>query len=266
MTENKFKASTKLSKLEEHAPDSNPFSKYGIYTIADSAEISFPNTEIKIKKVSENVFSYTRKNSEDNIVEKMIPTKSDELVIELSPIRPLNHPAKRTNYVYLDFETPVFMSANSAATIFACCPIEIGIFLVHDGRKDSLDWFTCDPVNSRFGLYGTPESGTLCKYTKSDIVESYEDSITFVNAVLEINIQNELDEGHSISKVVFPISDHAIYYKDSKAIIDSVNAVLKKKITLEVLEVVPKPIQTDWTLAPTYETAMTVKRMDMGVD
>ncbi len=252
--------------MDEIISEFENFSKYGIYKITDSTEFVFPNIEVKITKISDNVFSYTRKDSEDNLVEKLIPTKSTEITIEISPIRPLNYPAKRTTFVYLDLETPVFLSEGSAATIFARCPIEIGIFLVHDGHKDSLDWFTCDPIHSRFGLHGTPESGTLCKYAKSEIVESYEDSIPYVNAVLQINLENGLDEGHSISKVVFQITDNSLYYKNSKAIIDSVHAVLKKQLTLEILDVSSKRIQTDWTLAPTYEHAVAIKRMDMGAD
>ena len=96
--------------MDETISEFESFSKYGIYKITDSAEFVFPNIEVKITKVSENVFSYTRKDSEDKIVEKMIPTKSNEITMELSPIRPLNHPANRTTFVYLDLETPVFLS------------------------------------------------------------------------------------------------------------------------------------------------------------
>lgn len=252
--------------MENQVSETENFPKYGIYKITDSLEINILNVEIKIKRVSENVFSYVRKDTEDNVSETMIPTKFNEIAIELSPIRPLNYPAKRTSYVYLDLQTPVFLSEDSAATIFARCPIEVGVFLIHGDHKDSLDWFTCDPINSRFGLYGTPESGTLCKYAKSEIVESYEDSIPFVNGVLEINIRNELDEGHSISKIVFPISDNSLYYKGSKTIMDAITAVLKKKLTLEILDISSKHIETDWTLAPTFEHEEAVKRMDMDVD
>ena len=242
------------------------FSDYGLYTTSDNLELSLPNTEIKIERMGPNVFSYIRNDSESDLVKKIIPVKSNALTIEISPIRPLNYPAKRTSYVYLELETPVFLSENSAATIFARCPIEIGVFLIHDGHKDSLDCFTCDPANSRFALYGAPDSGTLCKYAQSEIVESYEDSIPFVNAVLEIHLQNELDDGRSISKIIFPISDNSVYYKNSKAIIDSIEAVLKKKLTLQIFDVSKKSIQTDWTLSPSYERELIVKRVDMGVD
>lgn len=242
------------------------FSKYGIYEISENLELYLPNSEVKISRIAPNVFSYVRKDPEDTLVEKIIPTKSTDLSIELSPIRPLNFPAKRTSYVYLEFETPVFLTAGSSATVYARCPIEIGIFIVHDGTKDSLDSFTCDPINARFCLYGSPESGTLCKYSKSEIVSSYEDSIPFFNAVLKVDIHNELSRGHSIKQVVFPVSENSIYYENSKAIMDSVNAVLRKKLTLEILDVDPVQIQTDWTLAPTYEKYEALKRVDMGVE
>lgn len=242
------------------------FDDYGIYVIDQNKEFFFPNTEIKIEKINPNVFSYNRQDSENNLVEKMIPTKSDQLILEFSPIRPLNYPARRTNYVYLDFETPVFLSEGSAAKIYARCPIEIGVFLVHDEHKDSLDWFTCDPFNSRFGLYGNPESGTLCKYAKSDIVESYDDSIPYFNAVLEINLKNSLDKGYLLSKIIFPISDNAVYYKNFRAIIDSIDVVLRKKVILEIIDVSSKPITTDWTTSPTFEQITQVKRMDMGLE
>lgn len=241
-------------------------SNYGLYSIDESLELNLPNTEIRIKKISDNVFSYSRQNFDDDLIEKIIPTKSSDLQIELCPIRPLNFPARRTTYMYLDLDTPVFLSENSSATVFLRCPIEIGVFFVHDGHKDSLDCFTCDPLNSRFSLYGPPESGTLCKYVKTEIVESYDDSVPFVNAVLKANLQNDLPKGLSISKIVFPISDNSVYYKDSKAIIDSLRAVLKKKLTLEIISVDPEKIQTDFTLSPTYEKLETVKHVDMGVE
>ena len=244
----------------------NTFSNYGLYDIDDSLELHLPDTEIRIKKISENVFSYSRQNSDGDLIEKIIPIKSSNLQIELCPIRALNFPAKRTSHMYLEIDTPVFLHENSSATVFLRCPIEIGVFFVHDKHKDSLDCFTCDSLNSRFSLYGPPESGTLCKYAKTEIVESYDDSIPFVNAVLKVNLQNELSKGLSIAKIVFPMSENSIYYQDSKAIIDSLRAVLKKKLTLEIIDVDPEKIQTDFTLSPTYEKIETVKHMDMGVE
>ena len=79
----------------------NTFSNYGLYDVDDSLEISLPDTEIKFDKISSDVFSYYRKNSDGKIIEKMIPVESNTLKIEVAPIRPLNHPARRTSAMYL---------------------------------------------------------------------------------------------------------------------------------------------------------------------
>ena len=42
--------------------------------------------------------------------------------------------------------------------------------------------------------------------------------------------------------------------------------MLKKKLTLQIFDVSKKSIQTDWTLSPSYERELIVKRIDMGVD
>lgn len=77
------------------------FSKYGLYTVNENLELTLPETIIKFERIGENAFSYFREDSEGKIIEKMIPAKSNELKIELAPIRPLNHPARRTGYVFL---------------------------------------------------------------------------------------------------------------------------------------------------------------------
>ena len=93
------------------------FSNYGIYETNDDLELFLPNMIIKIEKIGENAFSYYRKDSEGKITEKMIPTKSNTIKIELAPIRPLNHPARRTGYVFLKFDKEIYLSQNSAASI-----------------------------------------------------------------------------------------------------------------------------------------------------
>ena len=45
------------------------YSKYGVYTISDSLELFFPGIEVKIDKISENVFSYWKRDFEENIIQ-----------------------------------------------------------------------------------------------------------------------------------------------------------------------------------------------------
>ena len=186
---------------------------YGVYQIKESTEFLFPSIKARIWKEQEKKFTYSRVDSEGNKVDKIIPTDQDKITVEIAPIRPINYPAYRTNFVYLDFDKEVFLSEGASTSFLVRCPIEIGIFLVHDSHKDSMDSFTCDPSRARFGLYGSPDTGLLCKYFKVPIVKSELDSEPYHSCVVRLDFENQLDRGYSIKKVVFPITDHAIYYE-----------------------------------------------------
>ncbi|MGD8638383.1 MAG: DUF432 domain-containing protein, partial [Nitrosopumilaceae archaeon] len=116
------------------------FTKYGFYEVEEKIEIFFPSVEVRIERDDEKGFSYLRKDAEGNVVEKIIPSKS-KIKLEVAPIRPLNYPAHRTNFVYLKFNKEVYLSKGASTSFLVRCPIEIGIFLVHDSHKDSMDWF-----------------------------------------------------------------------------------------------------------------------------
>ena len=242
------------------------FSNYGLYDIKENLELFLPNTEIKIEQIGNNAFSYFRKDSEGKVIEKMIPTKSDDVKIELAPIRPLNHPARRTGYVFLKFDKEIFLSENSAASIFVHCPIEIGVFLVHNSHRDSLDWITCNPVNSRFGLYGPPDTGTLCKYAEVSLATDYGDSIPYVEGVMKIVLENTLHTGQTVSKVIFPITDNSIFYEDSKAIIDGIKVTMRKRAVVSIADVKIDSVETDWTKSPTWEDTTVSTSMEMGLE
>lgn len=242
------------------------FSNYGIYDIKENLELSLPNTEIKIQRIGDNAFSYFRKDSEGKVIEKMIPTKSNDVKIELAPIRPLNHPARRTGYVFLKFDKEIFLSENSAASIFVHCPIEIGIFLVHNSHRDSLDWITCNPVNSRFGLYGPPDTGTLCKYAEVSLATDYHDSIPYIEGVMKIVLENTLSTGQTVSKVIFPITDNSLFYEDSKTIIDGIKVTMRKRAVVSIADVKIDSVDTDWTKSPTWEDTTVSSSMEMGLE
>ena len=246
--------------------DQSSFSKYGLYTVNENLELTLPDTVIKFEKIDENAFSYFRQDSEGKIIEKIIPVKSNVLEIELAPIRPLNHPARRTEYVFLEFDKEIYLSQNSTASIFVHCPIEIGIFLIHDSKQESLDWITCNPLNSRFGLYGSPDTGTLCKYAEVSLATDFSDSVPYVEGVMKIVIENNLESGQTVSKVIFPITDNALYYENSKSILDGIKVTLKKRAVVSIADVQTDVISTNWIKSPTWDASTSNTAMEMGLE
>ena len=242
------------------------YSKYGEYLVTEHLELNLPEIVVKIQRVGEHAFSYFRQDSEGNIVEKMIPATSNELKIEMAPIRPLNHPARRTGYIFLKFDKEIYLSQNSAASIFVHCPIEVGIFLIQNSERESLDWVTCNPVNSRFGLYGSPDTGTLCKYAEVTLATDYSDSVPYVEGVMKIIIENNLNSGQTVSKVIFPITDNSLYYEDSKSVLDGIKVTLKKRAVVSIADVQTDSLSTDWVKSPTLEHSTTNTPMEMGLE
>ncbi len=242
------------------------FSNYGVYQINENLELFLPNTIIKIEKIGDGAFSYFRRDSEGIIVEKIIPKKLNNIRIELAPIRPLNHPAKRTRHMFLKFDKEIYLSHGSAASIFVHCPIEIGIFLIHDSDRESLDWITCNPLNSRFGLSGSPDTGILCKYAKVSLATDYSDSTPYVEGVMKIVIENVLASGQNIDKVIFPITDNFLYYENSKTIIDGIKVVLKKRAAVSIADIKTDSLSTEWTKSPTWEDTTVTDSMEMGLE
>lgn len=245
----------------------NEYSSYGLYEIEEEKVLFFASVEIRIKRESENVFLYLRKDSEGNITEKVIPVKGNKMKIEVVPIRPLNYPARRTNFVYLKFDQEVFLSKNTSTSFLVRCPIEIGVFLVHDSHKDSMDYFTCDPSSSRFGLYGSPDTGKLCKFFKVPIVKTELDSEPFLSCVMKINFENLLERGYTITKTIFPITDHFLYYKEDKAQLDSLKVTLRKRIGVEYVETAEVPLENiQWEKSPSWEKDTKTPSMEIGLE
>lgn len=251
--------------MSEETSKSN-FSKYGLYTVNQSLELTLPDTMIKFERIGDKLFSYFRKDSEGKIIEKMIPFSSNELQIELAPIRPLNHPARRSEHIFLKFDREIYLSRNSTASIFVHCPIEIGVFLIHDTKPESLDWVTCNPINSRFGLYGSPDTGTLCKYAEVSLATDFSDSVPYVDAVMKIIIENNLDSAQIVSKVIFPITANSFYYEDSKSVLDGIKVTLKKRAVVSIADIQTDVISTDWVKSPTWEASTTNSVMEIELE
>ena len=114
------------------------------------------------------------------------------------------------------------------------------------------DCFTCEPSYSKFGLYGTPEEGKLCKYAK---IPSFFDKNTLsslAHASLRITVENELEESAQVGKIIVPASDHDLYYNDENVMMNDLRIMIKNRGGLKLVEVVQKQITKpdNWSLSP----------------
>ncbi|HEX5358764.1 MAG TPA: DUF432 domain-containing protein, partial [Candidatus Nitrosotalea sp.] len=115
--------------------------------------------------MSKDKFHYKRMNS-NCVVEKIITIRTDDLEMEFVPTHPLYTPSYKTDYMFLRFMQPIFVSRNSVTDIFVSVPIEIGLYFTGNAIREPFDVFSCEPAYSRYALYGDPDQGTICKYAK----------------------------------------------------------------------------------------------------
>ena len=83
---------------------------------------------------------------------------------------------------------------------------------------------------------------------------------------MKIIIENTLDAGQTVSKVIFPITDNSLYYEDSKAILDGIKVTLRKRAVVSIADVHTDSLSTDWTKCPTLEDTTTTTSTEMGLE
>src|SRR3989338_197097 len=244
------------------------FSKYGRYSVKDELELEFPSTKISISRIDNEKFSYKRTNSENESINKIISAKSPGFGIEVAPVIPVNLPKHKTDFLFLRLTEKLFLNKNSSAEIVIPLPIEIGVFYIEHNKAETFDFFTCDPLHSRYGLYGQPEEGMLCKYAKVSLINANEES-PFVYAKMKVFVHNELDKGVSLGKIVFPVTDHELYYKDANVLVDNLKVAVKHIGALELVEVIQDTVKKPdgWTKSPTHRHKTDYKfSMEKGFD
>lgn len=201
--------------------------------------INLPNNTISLTHLEGNNYSYARQGGDGQVVKKTICTKSNNVSIEISPLLPIHTPSYKTDFFFIRFTEPIYITQNATAQILVPLPIDIGVFLIDDEREGMIDSFSCDPPNSRFALYGTPEDGILCKYAKvTPTMQGTNPPFTY--AQFKIEIANELDEPVTIGKIVFPVTDHDLHHHKNSVVIDSLVATVKNRLGLHVIETVQK--------------------------
>lgn len=230
--------------------DGKTLSDFGKYQIKGETVLGLPNNVITIRELGDGKLSYTRISGNETI-KKLIQAKSKTTQIELTPILPIHVPSYKTDFFFLRFEEPLYIEEDSTAKTTLSLPIEVGLFLVHRNKTSGFDFFSCDPLNSRFGLYGTPEDGKLCKHATISLDDKRITPQSFIHAQLKLEITNELGESVRIGKIVFPVTDHHLYYRGTEVVMDGLQATIKNRVGLHVVEVMQNPIvkPTGWNLA-----------------
>lgn len=257
---------TKIS-VKDKSYLGNNFSNYGRREIKNDLELTLPGNKITFTKLGEGKFSYQRTNLQNEIIKKVIAVRTKNLEIEIAPALPIHLPAYKTDFMFLRLTNPLHIGKHASTEMTISVPIEIGIYSIDGKVVHPIEYLLCPPSYSKYGLYGQPEQGRLCNYATVSL-ETNEKLQHFAFGTMQLAIKNELEKGMSIGRIVFPITDHDIYYSDVETLFDPLEVIIKDRMGFELAETKNSIIHLpNLTKAP-RDTPKTDYRfsMEMGFD
>ena len=170
---------------------------------------SITGPEIRVQIEERNQLPcYIRDCNADHLEKFLI---NDYDAIHIHPVEPVNLPAEITHFLEISFPT-IVLPPLSDKRIFLKFPVEIGVFFETHGKMHLLDIFSLAPT--KFSLYGSPSSGYITRWYRSDLYPEIPVTDMSREGVLELSLINQCSSTIEISRVVLNSHYMQIYYGD----------------------------------------------------
>ena len=226
---------------------------YGLFSLVDSLICELSGFNIQIKTLGDKKYSYLRTSNGVINISKIFTSKASKIKIEIAPILPQNLPDKITEYIMLKFNEILQIEKQSNTKFDVLHPIEIGVFVVSDEENRSLiECFSLDPLLSRYGMYGSPDDGILCKCFRTAL-DGKKQQTQFSNSKISITFQNDTNSDILISKIAFLSTNHDIFYNSTDTVTDGIICIVKETLGNVFAQINSQNIESssEFTKSPT---------------
>lgn len=175
-------------------------------------QLVFGENRIEINSVG-SALQYKRYAGSELVAEAMIVSDEDSAIVGVFPVPPLFTPKAVARNLYVKFKTPVVVDQRSQAVVYAKIPVEIGVYRQAKDEEMLIDAFS--GTRQQYALYGSPESGVVCRYIETEISTNSEDikPTKYEEALVRVKIKNDIDNVVKVGKVIIPMDgvvlDHA---------------------------------------------------------
>ena len=178
---------------------------YGRYDL--SLNIELESLRIWIQQKT-GLAVYERDLAGDRMV-KVLGMNTGQIVIH--PVEPLTVPKPISPYLEIAFD-PVLVPPEACLTLYLTFPVDIGVFIDRGGGIEVLDTFSFN--RAKYSLYGTPKSGVITKWFKSQISLDLPATDPLREGILQLTIHNTTKEFREVSRAVFDGQAMVLYYHD----------------------------------------------------
>lgn len=161
-------------------------------------------------------FRYRRYEGDSLASESLIVTDSKETYLGIFPNPPTKTPREVAKNVYIKFKAPVIVDHRSVAVLYSKIPVEIGVYRQHKDEELLIDVFSLAPP--RYALYGSPESGVVCRYIEAEAVteEPALEVKKYEEARVRIRVTNDINNVIKVSKIIIPVEDVVLEHRNDE--------------------------------------------------
>jgi hypothetical protein len=204
------------------------FDDYREIVVEQKVERHFGHHHLVMFKVDFNKYAYQRFEGDKLVVEKIIASDR-ALRLGIFPVSPIHTPAKYASHMMLKLVTPLVLDPKSHVDAYLTMSIEIGVVRSSGDDVQIIDAFSVG--QPKYGLYGIPELGILCRYHETRINPEIPKATPYKEAVFRAHFHNYTDKINTINRVVFPIEGADFYYRKNEAYYSDIEVVIEYALT-----------------------------------
>ena len=176
---------------------------------------------------------YKRFDGDTCVVTKTIASARG-LKMGILPLAPVNVPARYGSNMMLKFENPLVMQSHSRLEGYFKMPYEIGAVSFDTGESRIIDTFCLGLP--KYGLYGNPENGIICRSYKTKLSSEVPAPKIHQEAIGRLRIHNDTGSTQSLNKVVFQVEGVDFYFSQNRVFFKDVEATIKNVASKTVIE------------------------------
>jgi len=160
---------------------------------------------------------YQRQNHAQRIVRRL---GTDPQQCWIVPVKPVHLPKPIAQHLQIELSEILQLAPRSVWNGYLTCPLEIAIYL--GGRHQltgstPLDLFSLS--RAKYTLYGDQQSGLLCKYWRSPLLEDIPSEPVIEQGYVALQLRNDTARWVPVSRIVLPADTMKLYYRNDQVIV-----------------------------------------------
>ncbi len=176
------------------------------YGEVEFGEYVIDGYKVLFRKVDGDRILYRRFSGEKVVLERIVFGYEKIMFI---PVYPALTPKHVTNYLLLEFKTPVHIAPGSITYVYVEIPIDIAIYIYRDKVFTVLDIISL--MEPKYTLYGDPFNGLIARYYSTSI--HYEITPIRGRALAKLTLRNRTNEWVVVTKLLVDMNSLKIFYK-----------------------------------------------------